>query len=249
MNILLSNDDGYYAKGIEMLSEALSVFADVTMVAPENNCSGASSSLTLKNPLRIRKFKDNGYYVNGTPSDCVFMALTRILENPPDLLVSGINHGANLGDDVLYSGTVGAAMGGRFMNMPCLAVSITSLKPKHLETAVQVSSELIETHLQHLTTNPVLNINVPDIPYSELQGFTVTRLGQRAMPENNSQNQDAYGDDIHWVGPPPPPKNLDEGTDFHAINNNKVSITPLASDLTNYSQMQSIVEWGKLINQ
>ncbi|MBT5541453.1 MAG: 5'/3'-nucleotidase SurE, partial [Gammaproteobacteria bacterium] len=142
MNILLSNDDGYYAKGIEMLFDVLSQFANVTMVAPENNCSGASSSLTLKNPLRIRKFKDEGYYINGTPSDCVFMALTRILQDPPDLLVSGINHGANLGDDVLYSGTVGAALGGRFLNIPCLAISITSLKPNHLETAVRVSSEL-----------------------------------------------------------------------------------------------------------
>ncbi|MBT3993053.1 MAG: 5'/3'-nucleotidase SurE [Gammaproteobacteria bacterium] len=249
MNILLSNDDGYYAKGIEMLFDALSQFANVTMVAPENNCSGASSSLTLKNPLRIRKFKDEGYYINGTPSDCVFMALTRILQDPPDLLVSGINHGANLGDDVLYSGTVGAALGGRFLNIPCLAISITSLKPNHLETAVRVSSELIKNNIEYLASNPVLNINIPDVSYTELKGFKVTRLGRRAMPESNSQNQDAYGDDIHWVGPPPPPKDLDEGTDFHAIHNKIVSITPLISDLTNYEQLKSIEEWSELISQ
>ena len=241
MKILLSNDDGYYSKGITGLAESLKQFAEVTIVAPENNCSGSSSSLTLKNPLRIRKFQDNGYYVNGTPADCVFLALTKVLDTKPDLLVSGINHGANLGDDVLYSGTVGAAMGGRFSNIPCLALSSTSLKPKHLDAAIEASKIFIRDHLTKLTLrSTVLNINFPDVPIEEMKGYTITELGKRLMPDSSSSNIDAYGDEIHWIGPPPPPEDSNQETDFNAIAHNKISITPLATNLTNNSQINDL---------
>ena len=244
MKILLSNDDGYYSKGITGLAESLKQFAEVTIVAPENNCSGLSSSLTLKNPLRIRKFQDNGYYVNGTPADCVFLALTKVLDTKPDLLVSGINHGANLGDDVLYSGTVGAAMGGRFSNIPCLALSSTSLKPKHLDAAIEASKIFIRDHLTKLTLrSTVLNINFPDVPIEEMKGYTITELGKRLMPDSSSSNIDAYGDEIHWIGPPPPPENSNQETDFNAIAHNKISITPLATNLTNNSQINDLKDW------
>jgi 5'-nucleotidase len=244
MKILLSNDDGYYSKGITGLAESLKQFAEVTIVAPENNCSGLSSSLTLKNPLRIRKFQDNGYYVNGTPADCVFLALTKVLDKKPDLLVSGINHGANLGDDVLYSGTVGAAMGGRFSNIPCLALSSTSLKPKHLDAAIEASKIFIRDHLTKLTLrSTVLNINFPDVPIEEMKGYTITELGKRLMPDSSSSNIDAYGDEIHWIGPPPPPENSNQETDFNAIAHNKISITPLATNLTDSSQINDLKDW------
>ena len=244
MKILLSNDDGYYSKGITGLAESLKQFAEVTIVAPENNCSGLSSSLTLKNPLRIRKFQDNGYYVNGTPADCVFLALTKVLDTKPDLLVSGINHGANLGDDVLYSGTVGAAMGGRFSNIPCLALSSTSLKPKHLDAAIEASKIFIRDHLTKLTLrSTVLNINFPDVPIEEMKGYTITELGKRLMPDSSSSNIDAYGDEIHWIGPPPPPEDSNQETDFNAIAHNKISITPLATNLTDSSQINDLKDW------
>ncbi len=244
MKILLTNDDGYSSNGITKLDEMLAEFGEVTVVAPENNHSGASSSLTLKNPLRIRKYKDKGFYVNGTPADCVFMALTRILESPPDILISGINHGANLGDDVLYSGTVGAAMGARFYSLPSLAVSITNLKPNYLSTAVEVVREIIEKKLDDLPNqSSILNINVPDIPIEELQGYSLTRLGRRKMPENARINTDAYGNEIHWVGPPPNPVLGQEGTDFDAISKNKVSITPLAKDFTDFRSMEKFKDW------
>ena len=244
MKILLTNDDGYFSKGIVMLDEMLSEVGDVTIVAPENNHSGASSSLTLKNPLRIRKYKDNGFYVNGTPADCVFMALTRILKSPPDILISGINHGANLGDDVLYSGTVGAAMGGRFHPFPSLAVSITNLKPDHFATAVEVVREIIEEKLDKLP-NPssILNINVPDIPIEQIEGYSLTCLGRRELPENDRINTDAYGNEIHWVGPPPEPILGEEGTDFDAISKNRVSITPLETDFTDFKSMDEFQNW------
>lgn len=244
MKILLSNDDGYYSKGITGLAESLKQFAEVTIVAPENNCSGSSSSLTLKNPLRIRKFQDNGYYVNGTPADCVFLALTKVLDKKPDLLVSGINHGANLGDDVLYSGTVGAAMGGRFSNIPCLALSSTSLKPKHLDAAIEASKIFIRDHLTKLTLrSTVLNINFPDVPIEEMKGYTITELGKRLMPDSSSSNIDAYGDEIHWIGPPPPPEDSNQETDFNAIAHNKISITPLTTNLTDSSQINDLKDW------
>ena len=241
MEILLSNDDGYYSKGIRELEKVLSDRATITMVAPETNCSGASSSLTLKNPLRIRKFQSNGYYVNGTPSDCVYLALTSIVESKPDLVISGINYGQNLGDDVLYSGTVGAAMGGRSLGVPCLAISITSLKPQYLETALIVTKLLVDNYINHRSLpNQVYNINIPDIPYEEVQEPLLTRLGKRDTQEAITRpDKDRYGDTIYWVGGPPPPKDASEGTDFFAVQNNHVSITPLVSDFTDYQSLSA----------
>ena len=244
MEILLCNDDGYYSKGIRELESALLGIANVTIVAPETNCSGASSSLTIKNPLRVRKFQDNGYYVNGTPCDCIHLAATTICDRRPDLIISGINLGANLGDDVLYSGTVGAAMGGRFIDVPCLAISIVDRKPIHLNTAVEVTLKLVK----FLIKNPnmpakTLNVNIPDIPFESLQGYCITRLGKRSIPDLFRPDKDLFGENVYWLGPPPPPKDASEGTDFFAIEQNCVSITPLISDFTEHSVAKDLQEW------
>jgi len=244
MEILLCNDDGYYSKGIKELELALLDIANLTIVAPETNCSGASSSLTIKNPLRIRKFQDNGYYVNGTPCDCIHLAATTICDQRPDLILSGINLGANLGDDVLYSGTVGAAMAGRFIDVPCLALSIVDRKPVYLNTAVEVALNLVK----FLIKNPnipakTLNINIPDIPFESLQGYSITRLGKRSIPDLFRPDKDLFGESVYWLGPPPPPKDASEGTDFFAIEQNYVSITPLISDFTEHSAGKDLQEW------
>ena len=244
MKILMSNDDGVFAKGLAVLHDIVAREHDVTVVAPDRNCSGASNALSLHQPLRVQTM-DSGYYsVSGTPSDCVHLGLSRILENDPELVVSGINHGANLGDDVLYSGTVGAAMGGRFHPFPSIAISITNLKPVYLSTAVEVLREIIDKKLDGLP-NPssILNVNVPDIPIDEIQGYSLTRLGRRELPENDRINTDAYGNEIHWVGPPPEPVLGDEGTDFDAISKNRVSITPLKTDFTDFKSMEALKDW------
>ena len=246
----MCNDDGYYSKGIKALESALSDLANLTIVAPETNCSGASSSLTIKNPLRIRKFQDNGYYVNGTPCDCIHLAATTICDRRPDLVISGINLGANLGDDVLYSGTVGAAMGGRFIDVPCLAISIVNRKPIHLNTAVEVVHNLVKS----LIKNPnvpakTLNVNIPDIPFEKVRGYAITRLGKRSVPDLFKPDKDLFGENVYWLGPPPPPKDGSEGTDFFAVEHDYVSITPLISDFTEHSVSKDLQEWidGQLL--
>ena len=196
----MCNDDGYYSKGIKALESALSDLANLTIVAPETNCSGASSSLTIKNPLRIRKFQENGYYVNGTPCDCIHLAATIICDRRPDLIISGINLGANLGDDVLYSGTVGAAMGGRFIGVTCLAMSIVNRKPTHLNTAVKVAQNLVK----FLIKNPnvpakTLNVNIPDIPFENVQGYAITRLGKRSVPDLFKPDNALFGENVYWL--------------------------------------------------
>ena len=244
MEILLCNDDGYYSKGIKALESAFSDTANLTIVAPETNCSGASSSLTIKNPLRIRKFQDNGYYVNGTPCDCIHLAATTICHRRPDLIISGINLGANLGDDVLYSGTVGAAMGGRFIGVPCLAISIVDRKPVYLDTAVEVARNLVEFLIKKpKVPAKTLNINVPDIPFESLKGYSITRLGNRSIPDLFKPDKDLFGENVYWLGPPPPPKDASEGTDFFAIEQNCVSITPLISDFTDHSMNEDLQKW------
>ena len=250
MEILLCNDDCYYSKGIKALELALSDLANLTIVAPETNCSGASSSLTIKNPLRLRKFQDNGYYVNGTPCDCIHLAATTICDRRPDLVISGINLGANLGDDVLYSGTVGAAMGGRFIDVPCLAISIVNRKPIHLNTAVEVAHNLVK----FLIKNPnvpakTLNVNIPDIPFENIRGYAITRLGKRSVPDLFKPDKDLFGENVYWLGPPPPPKDASEGTDFFAVEHDCVSITPLISDFTEHSVGKDLQEWidGQLL--
>ncbi|WP_028109915.1 5'/3'-nucleotidase SurE [Ferrimonas futtsuensis] len=244
MKILVSNDDGVHAPGIRALSEALSSLADVMTVAPDRNCSGASNSLTLTNPLRVQSI-ENGYLaVNGTPTDCVHLAIRELMEGEPDLVVSGINAGANLGDDTLYSGTVAAAMEGRHLGLPTIAVSLVGRELRHYETAAQFTLKLVK-HLKQnpLPSNQILNINVPDLPEEAIQGVQVTRLGARHKAEGMIRTQDPAGRDIYWLGPPGQQQDAGPGTDFHAVANGYISITPLTVDLTAHDQLNGLKSW------
>ncbi|MBU2971516.1 5'/3'-nucleotidase SurE [Pseudoalteromonas sp. C2R02] len=244
MKILLSNDDGVHAKGILALYQALSKIADVSVVAPDRNCSGASNSLTLMNPLRATTL-DNGFIsVNGTPTDCVHLALNELLDHTPDLVVAGINNGANLGDDTLYSGTVAAATEGRYMGLPAIAVSLCSKKEDNYETAAAVTVDLISELASHpLPSDQIININVPDIPLSELKGLKVTRLGSRHKAETMSKQKDPWGRDIYWYGTLGGELDAGEGTDFFAVNQGFASITPLNVDMTAKSSLQVMQGW------
>ena len=246
MKILVSNDDGYLATGINVLADALSDIADVVVVAPDRNRSAASNSLTLHDPLRVSKVGENRYRVNGTPSDCVHLALTGFLDEEPDLVVSGINHGANLGDDVIYSGTVAAAMEGRFLGLPTIAVSLVGHNLQHFDTAARVATELV----QRLDEDPlpaefILNVNVPNRPYEELTGIQVVRLGFRHKSEPVVKSEDAHGRTIFWVGPAGAGQDAGDGTDFHAIDQGAVAITPLKVDLTRHEAVPQVAEWLK----
>lgn len=244
MKILVSNDDGYQATGINVLADALAGIAEVVVVAPDRNRSAASNSLTLEDPLRIRQVGENRYSVNGTPSDCVHLALTGFLEEEPDLVVSGINHGANLGDDVIYSGTVAAAMEGRFLGFPTIAVSLVGQHLTHFETAARVATELVQRLERHaLPAEFILNVNVPDRPYAELTGMQAVRLGFRHKSEPVVRAQDAHGRTIYWVGPAGMGQDTGEGTDFHAIGMGAVSVTPLKVDLTRHEALPRVGEW------
>lgn len=244
MKILVSNDDGYLATGISALSTALEQIADVVVVAPDRNRSAASNSLTLNDPLRISRTGDKRYRVNGTPSDCVHLALTGFLEEEPDLVVSGVNHGANLGDDVIYSGTVAAAMEGRFLGFPSIAVSLVGPEQKHFDTAGRVAAELVQRLSRRtLPADFILNVNVPDRPYEELTGMKVTRLGFRHKSEPVVKSADPHGRTIFWVGPAGPGQDSGEGTDFHAVNSGAVAITPLKIDLTRHESLAETEEW------
>ena len=248
MRILLSNDDGCQAPGLRALRAALSASGEVTVVAPDRNRSGASNSLTLERPLRVRREADGVMCVDGTPTDCVHIAITGLLEQPPDMVVSGINAGANLGDDVIYSGTVAAAMEGRFLGYPAIAVSCVSSWPKHYETAARVAKNLIE-HLreQPLPHDTILNVNVPDLPWEALAGFEATRLGQRHRSEPVQKSQDPRGRPIYWVGPAGAEQDAGPGTDFHAINQNCVSVTPILVDLTRHAAVHQVADWLRLL--
>lgn len=245
MQLLVSNDDGCQAPGLRCLAAALRDQAhDVTVVAPDRNRSGASSSLTLLNPLRLHKHGEKEFCVDGTPTDCVHLALTGLLQNEPDMVVSGINAGANLGDDVLYSGTVAAAMEGRHLGYPALALSVTHISPKHFETAARVACELVQRLCaEPLPSNTILNVNVPDLAYEDLQGFEVTRLGSRHRAEAVIRDKDPRGREIYWVGAAGDEADCGPGTDFHAINTGKVSITPILTDLTRYEAMETVSHW------
>jgi len=246
MKILVSNDDGYQAPGLICLVETLQRFADVTVVAPDRNRSGASNSLTLDYPLRPQS-ADNGFiYIDGTPTDCVHLAITGLLETLPDLVVSGINAGSNLGDDVIYSGTVAAAMEGRFLGLPALAVSMTSFEPQHYLTAAQVVESLlarIQNEQLSLPANTILNINVPDLSLKELKGMQTTRLGNRHRAAAAVKSKDPHGKPIYWIGPAGPEQDAEAGTDFYAVNQGFVSITPLHVDLTRHSALDNLKEW------
>jgi len=244
MKILVSNDDGYLATGINVLADALSEIADVVVFAPDRNRSAASNSLTLHDPLRVTRVGENRYRVNGTPSDCVHLALTGYLDEEPDLVVSGINHGANLGDDVIYSGTVAAAMEGRFLGLPTIAVSLVGHKLKHFDTAARVATELV----QRLDKDPlpaefIFNVNVPNRPYEELTGIKVARLGFRHKSEPVVKSEDPHGRTIFWVGPAGTGQDAGDGTDFHAIDQGAVAITPLKVDLTRHEALPQVAEW------
>ena len=244
MHYLLSNDDGYQATGLKRLAEALEKSGEVTVVAPERDRSGASNSLTLDAPIYMHTAENGFIYVNGTPTDCIHLAITGLLEEEPDMVLSGINAGANLGDDILYSGTVAAAMEARFLGCPAISISLASKEAVHFDTAVRVVLELIESLSSlSLESELLLNVNVPDIPYEEIGEFEVTRLGSRHKSEPAIKSEDPRGRTIFWVGPVGPEQDAGPGTDFYAINNNNVSITPLQVDLTKYSVIEDVIQW------
>jgi len=244
MHILISNDDGYLAQGINTLAQALRCYAEISVVAPDKNRSAASNSLTLDMPLRATAC-DNGFVrVDGTPTDCVHLAITGLLKTEPDMVFAGINHGANLGDDVLYSGTVAAATEGRFLGLPAVAISLASSDLKHFDTAAEVAITLMQKILAHpLPEDTLLNVNVPDVPLHELRGYQATRLGQRHKAEAVVRASDPRGHTIYWVGPPGSEQDAGPGTDFDAIRNGFVSVTPLQLDLTRYERLAGLSEW------
>jgi 5'-nucleotidase len=244
MHILISNDDGYLATGLCALAETLKQYATISVVAPDKNRSAASNSLTLEMPLRAYESENGFIRVDGTPTDCVHLAITGLLEQEPDMVFAGINHGSNLGDDVIYSGTVAAATEGRFLGLPAVAISLASHDPKHFETAAHVAAYLLKKIRQNpLPKDTLLNVNVPDLPISKLQGYQSTRLGQRHRAEPVITATDPRGRKIYWVGPPGAEQDAGPGTDFFAIKNNYVSITPLQLDLTRYERMDEIKQW------
>jgi 5'-nucleotidase len=245
MHILLSNDDGYLAEGLAALAGALSPYADVSVVAPDRNRSAASNSLTLEMPLRAH-VADNGFIkVDGTPTDCVHLAITGLLEPEPDMVIAGINHGANLGDDVLYSGTVAAATEGRFLGLPAMAISLAcNEEPLHFETAAEVAVELLKRLIDKpLPRDTLLNVNVPDVALADLRGYRATRLGLRHKSEPVIKQRDPRGRSIYWIGPPGAEQDAGPGTDFHAISAGFVSITPLQLDLTWYDKINMVRNW------
>ena len=245
MNILISNDDGYQAPGIRALAKELEKIATINVVAPDRNRSGASNSLTLDSPVRAYTAEDGFTSVDGTPTDCVHLAITGLLDEEPDMVVSGINQGANMGDDVLYSGTVAAAMEGRFLGLPAIAVSLVCNEaPRYFETAARVTRELIERLQQFpLPADTILNVNVPDLPYDSLTGREVTRLGHRHKSEPVIEMQDPRGRPVYWVGPCGAEADAGEGTDFRAIREARVSITPIHTDLTQFTALESTRDW------
>jgi len=244
MKILLSNDDGYFAPGLNILAEHIAKIADITVVAPERNRSGASNSLTLDRPLSVKKASNGFFYVNGTPTDCVHIALTGLMDSMPDMVISGINDGANMGDDTIYSGTVAAAMEGYLLGIPSIAVSMSQHNSTHFETAARVAVELIQHYQKNGFSAPtLLNVNVPDIPYDALQGRTVTRLGKRHKAEPVVQLKTPRNETVYWVGAAGQPNDGGVGTDFHAVANQQVSISPIQVDLTCHAQLNDIKQW------
>lgn len=244
MRILLSNDDGYFSPGISLLAEVLAPLAEVTVVAPERDRSGSSNSLTLDRPLTVRRAQGRVYYVNGTPTDCVHLAVTGLLKPLPDIVISGINHGANMGDDTIYSGTVAAATEGFLLGIPSIAISLVAEGGDHFRTAGRIAVELVSRFQKRPLDEPVLlNVNVPDAEYGQLRGFQVTRLGRRHKAEPVVKSKTPRGETVYWIGAAGGAQDAGEGTDFHAIANNRVSITPLQVDLTRYSQLEAVSAW------
>jgi 5'-nucleotidase len=251
VKILVSNDDGYRSRGIRLLKEALGSLAEVTIVAPDRNRSGASNSLTLDMPLRLFESEPGIYCVQGTPTDCVHLAITGLFDYEHDMVVSGVNDGANLGDDTLYSGTVAAAIEGRFLGLPAVAISLCTAPDEeaHFGTAAQVARQLVEQLVKSpLEPTLILNVNVPNVPFAALKGFRSTRLGFRHRSEPILRAHDPRGRPVYWVGPAGPQQDAGPGTDFEAISQGYVSVTPLQIDLTRHSALPALQHWLKDIH-
>ncbi|APZ43441.1 5'/3'-nucleotidase SurE [Acidihalobacter ferrooxydans] len=244
MNFLISNDDGYFSAGLAALAQGLTPLGDVVVVAPDRDRSGASNSLTLNRPLRPEVMPNGFIRVDGTPTDCVHLAITGLLDTEPDMVVSGINHGANLGDDVLYSGTVAAATEGRFLGLPAMAVSINSHDPQHLDSAVLAVQTLIRRlGVEPLPADSILNVNVPDLPWSGIRGIRATRLGYRHRAEKIMRMEDPRGRPVYWIGMAGPEQDAGPGTDFNALAAGYVSVTPLKIDLTRADALPDLAQW------
>jgi 5'/3'-nucleotidase len=244
MRILLSNDDGYFSPGLAVLAESLDGLGDITVVAPERDRSGASNSLTLDRPLTVRRSANGFLFVNGTPTDCVHLAVTGLLEHLPDIVVSGINLGANMGDDTIYSGTVAAAMEGFLLGIPSIAMSLSSKEGRHFPTAARIARELVERFQRAPLAQPVLlNVNVPDIGHDSLEGIEITRLGKRHKAEPVIKAVTPRNQTVYWIGPAGGAQDAGPGTDFHAVDSQRVSITPLQIDLTHQQQIGLIRSW------
>ncbi|TVQ84968.1 MAG: 5'/3'-nucleotidase SurE [Chromatiaceae bacterium] len=244
MKILLSNDDGYRSPGLQILAAELARYGQVTVVAPDRDRSGASNSLTLDVPIRAERLDNGIIRVYGTPTDCVHLAITGLLDEEPDLVVAGINHGPNLGDDVIYSGTVAAATEGRFLGLPAIAVSIDAHQPRHLDSAAAIAGRLVaRLHAGDFGRSMILNVNVPDLPVERIRGLCATRLGHRHKAEPVTRIIDPHGRPMYWVGPAGSEQDAGAGTDFHALRHGYVSITPLQVDLTRHSAIEPLGRW------
>ena len=247
MKILLANDDGYRAPGLGALREGLAGAAEITVVAPDRNRSGASNSLTLDLPLRVQRAEEGVWYViNGTPTDCVHIAITGLFEHEFDMVMSGINDGANLGDDVLYSGTVAAAVEGRYLGLPAIALSMVPGEGRiqHFDTGAAVARMLLDRLLvDPLPKSTILNVNIPDLPLAQIRGLEATRLGYRHRAEPVVKARDPRGRRIYWVGMAGPGQDAGPGTDFHAVANGSVSVTPLQVDLTRHGAIDGLRDW------
>ncbi len=244
MRILLSNDDGYFSPGLAKLAKVLASVAEISVVAPERDRSGASNSLTLDRPLSVKRAANGFLFVNGTPTDCVHLAVTGLLEHLPDMVVSGINLGANMGDDTIYSGTVAAATEGYLLGIPSLAVSLASKAGKHIDTAGRVTLEMVERLQRTPVSGPVLlNVNIPDVPYEQLRGTEITRLGKRHKSEPMIKEVNPRRETVYWVGPAGGAQDAGDGTDFYAVAAKRVSVTPLQADLTHVNQIPQLRDW------
>jgi 5'-nucleotidase len=244
MRILISNDDGYSAPGIDALAQALKLHGEVTVIAPESDRSGASNSLTLDRPLFLKSARNGYSYVNGTPTDCVHLAITGMLAFRPDLVVSGINDGANMGEDTIYSGTVAAAMEGYMLGVPGIAFSLVKKGYEQLDSAARMAGEIVARLAPALRAKPMLlNVNIPNLPYAQIKGIQVTRLGKRHKAEQTLKAHNPRGDTVYWIGPAGPLKEAGPGTDFHAVEHGWVSITPLDADLTSDHELKQVRTW------
>ena len=244
MHILVSNDDGYLAPGLEALVRALRPFGEITVVAPEQNCSGASNSLTLTRPLTAHKAANGFLFLNGTPTDCVHVALTGLLDRLPDLVVSGINNGQNMGDDTIYSGTVAAAMEGYLFGLPSIAISHVDKGHAHLDSAARVAADLVGRYTRRRLAGPfLLNVNIPNLPYEQLREARCTRLGKRHQAEPVIRQTSPRGETIYWVVSAGEARLAGPGTDFHAVAAGHISVTPLQIDLTHVEQLDGLEQW------